>query len=97
MLEESEWQKAKCPEEDKHKKRKNKNSRGKTTKITPEHETTQVSPTDGLKRNISDRSLSRDVPPVKDDNQLPDEGGNIIAQRKKQKFKLVRQKLSIVE
>ena len=82
---------------DKHKKRKNKNSRDKTTKITSEHETTQASPTDGLKRNISDCSLSRDVPPVKDDNQLPHEGGNIIAQRKKQKFKLVRQKLSIVE
>lgn len=61
-----------------------------------EHETAQISPTDVLKRNISDRSLSRDVP-VKDDNQLPDEGGNKIAQEKKQKFKLVRQKLSIVE
>ena len=70
------------------KKRKNKNSRDNTTKIAPEHENTQVSPTDGLKRNISDRSLSRDEP-VKDDNQLPDKGGNMIAQRKKQKFKLV--------
>ena len=96
MIEESDWQKAKCPEKDKHKKRKNKNSRDNTTKIAPEHENTQVSPTDGLKRNLSDRSLSRDVL-VKDDNQLPDEGGNLIAQRKKQKFKLVRQKLSIVE
>ena len=86
----------KCPEKDKHKKRKSKHSRDKRTKTTSEHETTQASPTDVLKRDISDRSLSRDVP-VKDDNQLPDEGGNMIAQRKKQKFKLVRQKLSIVE
>ena len=96
MLEESEWLEAKCPEKDKHKKRKNKHRRNKKTKNTLEDVKTQISPSDALKSNISDHSLSSDIP-VKDDNQLPDEGGNMIAQRKKQKFKLVRQKLSIVE
>ena len=55
-----------------------------------------ISPSVALKSNLSDHSLSSDIP-VKDDNPVPDEGGNMIAQRKKQKFKLVRQKLSIVE
>ena len=97
MLEESEWQEAKCPEKDKHNKRKNKHRRNKKTKNTLEDVKTQISPSVALKSNLSDHSLSSDVPPVIDDNQLPDEGGNMIAQRKKQKFKLVRQKLSIVE
>ena len=96
MLEESEWQKAKSSEKDKHKKRKNNKSRAETTKNTLEHVKTQKGPTDALKSNVSDHSLSTDVP-VKDVKQLPDEGGNMIAQRKKQKFKLVRQKVSIVE
>ena len=96
LLEESEWQEAKCPEKDKHKKRKNKHSRDKKTKNTLEDVKTQICPSYALKSNVSDHSLSSDIP-VKDDNQLPDEGGNLTAQGKKQKFKLVRQKLSIVE
>ena len=72
MLEESEWQEARCPEKDKHKKRKNKHSRDKKTKNTLEDVKTQISPSDALKSNLSDHSLSSDVP-VKDDKQLPDE------------------------
>ena len=87
----------KCPEKDKHKRRKNKHSRDKKTKSTLEDVKMLISPSVALKSNLSDHSLSSDVPPVKGDNPLPNEGGNMIAQRKKQKFKLVRQKLSIVE